>query len=168
MSSCLAGHPSKNPSNLGMPPSGQLRSFHPTPSPPAASRACTVFSCMESADSLSRDLPGSLRIYALATPGPPAMGPKLAEAFLYYFSFLAWPSPHLTLGQVSFVELAFDLPISCGVSAPRNMQSFRDVPFPGPKLNNDGGFCYGECYQNRTCGKWPRFSQTPSSPKGSI
>ena len=108
-------------------------------------------------DSLSRDLPGPLRIYALATPGPPAMGPKLAEAFLYYVSFLAWPSPHLNLDQFSCVELALDLPISCGVAAPRNMQSFRDVPFPGPKLKPDRGVRYVECYQNHTCGKWPRL-----------
>ena len=86
----------------------------------------------------------------------PRWDPNWLKHFLYYFSLLTWPPAHLTLGSVSFVELAFDLLISFGVSAPRNMQSFRDVPFPGPKLNADRGVRYYHLFPPHESGVLPK------------
>ena len=86
----------------------------------------------------------------------PRWDPNWLKLFLCYFSLLTWPPAHLTLGPVSFVELAFDLLISFGVSAPRNMQQFRDVPFPGPKLNADRAVRYYHLFPPHESGVLPK------------
>ena len=51
------------------------------------------------------------------------------------FSLLQWP-PVDTPGQVSFVELLFDMLFSFSVSAPQDLQKHRDISYKGPQLSN--------------------------------
>ena len=100
------------------------------------------------------------RLHYEYVPSPlqthPRWDPNWLKLCLYYFSLLTWPPPHLTAGPISLIELAFDLLITFGVSAPRNMQSFRDVPFTGPRLNPNRAFRYYHLFPPHESGVLPK------------